>query len=131
MSTLNRDAVQKILRALAWADGELDPAEATALEQCFEKLRCLHSQEDAELEESDLAALSSALPGREAREEFLEQMVRVAYADDLLTHEEFDTIRRVAEKLEFTPQEAEALRMRFLRDYDAKAFVDTKRAQTD
>ncbi|MGE0495425.1 MAG: TerB family tellurite resistance protein [Vulcanimicrobiota bacterium] len=119
----NEEVLQKILRALAWSDGELDTTEEKALDACYEKLKLKYNVDDSELDEETLAALPAALPALAARRAFIADLMEVAFADHILTHDEFTVVQRVAERLEIPAQELEELRAATLKGVDPDAWA--------
>lgn len=118
----NREALAQLLVSAAWADGELDEQEKKTLQVCFKRLGCTPRFEDVEVTEEILAAAERALPERLSRIEFLTNLMKVAYADELLAYEEFDLICRVADRLQIPHDQVETIRSQILHNLDPDAW---------
>ena len=114
----SREALAQLLVSAAWADGELDEQEKKTLQICFTRLGCAPRFEDVKVTEEVLDAAKHALPERLSRIEFLTNLMKVAYADELLAYEEFDLICRVADKLEIPHDQVETIRSQILHNLD-------------
>ncbi len=114
----SREALAQLLVSAAWADGELDDQEKKTLQICFTRLGCAPRFQDVEITEEILNQAKNALPEKLSRIEFLTNLMKVAYADELLAYEEFDLICRVADKLEIPHHQVETVRSQILHKLD-------------
>ena len=103
----------KTLVQMAWADNKLVDEERAFLERALAELGATPA-EIAELAEQrepvDLHALAATLPGVPERLEAMHLLMKVAFADDALTFEEFDLVDRLAAVLGLTDDQLEQLR---------------------
>ena len=103
---------QQFLVATAWVDNRLDPAEADMIRQVLGKQGISDSDIDQVLNwpAPSVASLISKLPGDQAREEVIRDVLRMCFSDGVLEFEEFDLIERVAGQLGLNEETLERIR---------------------
>ena len=109
---------QEIARALvqlAWADGQLTPEETELLAKYLKQLGYDEATAaQAWLTENqpvDYAGLRQALPDLAERIEVMRELINLSCADDALTFDEFDLVDKMAQALEISEEQMEALRV--------------------
>lgn len=110
MDKLN--ANQQLLLATALVDNHLAAAEADLLRQIFSK-QGLSNHDIAEALQSRppaLASLVSQMPGGQAREDVMRDVLRMCFSDGILEYEEFDLIERLAGQLGLNEETLERIR---------------------
>ena len=110
MDKLN--ANQQLLVATAWVDNHLDRAEADMLRQVLAKQGLPESDIEAALKQQPppITGLINQMPGGQAREEVMRDVLRMCFSDGILEFEEFDLIERVAGQLGLNEETLERIR---------------------
>ena len=75
------------------------------------------------LERAACRALFFTVEAPAARRAFIADLMEVAFADHILTHDEFTVVQRVAERLEIPEAELEELRSATLKGVDPDAWA--------
>ena len=107
----------KTLVQMAWADHKLVDEERAFLGRALAALGATGAEIDeleSRREAVDLQALATTLPGLPERLEAMRLLLRVAFADEALTFEEFDLIDRLANALGLDDAQLEQLRQEAL-----------------
>lgn len=110
MDKLN--ANQQLLVATAWVDNHLDRAEADLLRQVLSKQGLSDADIEAALKQQPpaISGLISQMPGAQAREDVMRDVLRMCFSDGILEFAEFDLIERVAGQLGLNEETLERIR---------------------
>lgn len=110
MDKLN--ANQQLLVATAWVDNHLDGAEADLLRQVLGKQGLSENDIEAALKAQPppISGLINQMPGAQAREDVMRDVLRMCFSDGILEFAEFDLIERVAGQLGLNEEQLERIR---------------------
>ena len=102
-----RKAFMRVLSSLAWADGVVGDDELEVLHLAANDLSVALSERD--MEEHDLDELASKISHPQLRAKLLEELVRLAVADEELWDQELTQIKYLAGKFELAPPAIEGV----------------------
>lgn len=110
MDKLN--ANQQLLLATAWVDNNLDATEADLIRQILGKQGIAEADIESALKTQppSTSSLIAQMPGSQAREEVMRDVLRMCFSDGVLEFEEFDLIERVAGQLGLNEETLERIR---------------------
>lgn len=110
MDKLN--ANQQLLVATAWVDNHLDRAEADLLRQVLgnQGVAGADIEEALKTQPPPISGLISQMPGGQAREDVMRDVLRMCFSDGILEFAEFDLIERVAGQLGLNEETLERIR---------------------
>ena len=110
MDKLN--ANQQLLLATAWVDNNLDANEAELIRQILgnQGIAAADIESALKTQPPSTSSLISQMPGAQAREDVMRDVLRMCFSDGVLEFEEFDLIERVAGQLGLNEETLERIR---------------------